>query len=140
MLILDTHTWIWLLNGELRLQRSGFIPLIENAAKSSQVYISAITLWETAMLIQRGRIIISENTNDWFKEALSAPGISIIPLSPEIAVESTILPGDFHGDPSDQLITATTRVHDATLVTFDEKILKYAKKGYLKVLKKPKKK
>lgn len=140
MLMLDTHVWIWLLNGETRLERSGFLPAIEDAAKRAEVFISAISLWETAMLIRRNRISISENTSDWFKEALSAPGISVIPLSSEISVESTLLPGDFHGDPADQIIVATARVHDAALVTFDEKILKYSKKGYLRVLEKPRRK
>ncbi len=139
MFILDTHTWVWLLNGEDKLKKSGFLPTIEKASKTSDLCISAISLWETAMLIQRGRIIVSENTNDWFKQALSAPGISVVPITSEIAIESTSLPGDFHGDPADQLIVASGRIHDATLVTFDEKIIKYSKSGYLRVLDKPKK-
>ncbi len=138
MLILDTHIWIWLLSGEKRLEKIGFLPQIKKAAIKSEVSISAITLWEAAMLIQRGRITISENTGEWFDEALSAPGISIIPLSADVAVESTTLPGNFHGDPADQIIVATARLHEATLATVDQKILDYGSSGFLKVLSKPK--
>ena len=58
--------------------------------------------------------------------ALRYPGISLIDLSPEVAVESTRLPGTFHRDPADQVIVATARVHPLSLlVTADGKITDY---------------
>jgi PIN domain nuclease of toxin-antitoxin system len=62
---------------------------------------------------------------EWFDEALSYPGIHLIELAPEIAIESTQLPGEFHRDPADQIIVATARIHDCRLVTSDCKILRY---------------
>ena len=134
MLILDTHIWIWLLTGEERLEKSGLLPKIVGSAKKSAVYISAISLWETAMLIQRGRISVLENTGVWFQSALSAPGISVLPLTADISIESTSLPGSFHEDPADQIIVATARLHDAWLVTADQKIIRYAEEGHLRLL------
>ena len=57
--------------------------------------------------------------------ALAYPGIQLIELTPQIAIESTKLPGNFHRDPADQIIVATARVFDIPLMTVDGKILNY---------------
>lgn len=62
---------------------------------------------------------------EWFKQALSYPGIQLLALTPEIAIESTRLPPPFHRDPADQIIVATARIYGCPLVTSDEKILQY---------------
>lgn len=134
MLILDTHVFIWLINGNKLLQKTGLLTHIQKAAKKSSIYIPAISLWEISMLVSKNRITLSENTIDWIKNATSAPGISIFPLSPEVAYESTILPGEFHADPADRMIVATARILDWTLVTFDKRIINYGKHGYVKIL------
>ncbi|MCK4608609.1 MAG: type II toxin-antitoxin system VapC family toxin, partial [Gammaproteobacteria bacterium] len=59
--------------------------------------------------------------------ALNAPGITLAPLSPKIAIESCNL-HDFHGDPADRMIVATARAERLTLITSDKKILQYSKK------------
>jgi len=135
MLILDTHIWIWAINGDEKIQRSGFLNQIQKSVKNNNIFISAISLWEVAMLVSKGRLKLSENTLEWINNASSAPGLSIQPLTPEIAFESTILPDNFHGDPADRLIVATARVRNATLLTFDQEIIKYSKKGYVNILK-----
>ncbi len=86
------------------------------------------------MLEARGKIKFNVNCMDWVDEALSAPGISLEPLSPEIAIESSRLPGDFHGDPADRIIVATARKLGATLVSSDKEILEYSGEGYIKTL------
>ena len=63
--------------------------------------------------------------DEWFGAALAYPGVVLLELTPEIAIESTRLPGGFHRDPSDQIIVATARVHQCPLVTSDEKIADY---------------
>jgi len=70
---------------------------------------------------------------DWVEDALSAPGLSLslIPLTPEIAIKSTRLPGNFHGDPADRILAATTQVMNAVLVTCDRKLLDYGKQGFI---------
>ena len=127
-LILDTHIWIWLLNGEERLQRSKALPWIERAALRSQVKISVISVWEVGMLQAKGRINLPTHTLEWVRKALSSPGISLVPLTEEMAIESSQLPGDFHGDPADRILVATTRLLGGTLLTADKKILEYSKK------------
>jgi PIN domain nuclease of toxin-antitoxin system len=134
MLVLDTHIWIWLMNGDERIKKAGFIPNIQMAAKTSSIKIASISLWEVAMLAARGKISLEEGTFNWIRKALSAPGILVCPLSPEIAVDSVNLPGTFHGDPADRIIVASARLLNATLVTSDRQILRYAAGEYVKVV------
>jgi len=135
MIILDTHTWIWLINGDDKIRKSGFLSHINKSLKENKVLIPAICLWEVSMLVSKERIVLSESTLDWIQKASSAPGLGINPLSPEIAFESTVLPGEFHGDPADRIIVATTRILNGTLLTFDRGILDYSKRGYLQTIK-----
>jgi len=53
------------------------------------------------------------------------PPTQLFPLTPEVAVESTYLPGTFHRDPADQIIVATARLLDCPLVTADSQIRSY---------------
>ncbi len=67
-------------------------------------------------------------------EALVAPAMALLPLSPEVTIESSRLPGIFHGDPADRILAATSRIYDAILVTQDSKLLDYGKEHYLSVM------
>lgn len=86
------------------------------------------------MLEAKGRIRLGKACLDWMWEALSAPGLQLIPLSPEIAIESSHLPGKLHGDPADRILAATARIYNAVLVTQDSKLIEYGKQHYLSVL------
>jgi PIN domain nuclease of toxin-antitoxin system len=108
--------------------------MIENASKRSSLQISAISVWEIGMLEVKGRINFEIDCMEWINRALNVPGISLVPLTPEIAISSSRLPGDFHGDPADRIIVATARKTGALLITNDNQILTYGKQNYLKVL------
>lgn len=132
-LLLDTHVWIWLLAGH-EMIRPKQLTLIEEAASESIIGIAAISTWEIAMLAAKGRIALEEPVLSWIQTSLNLPGVELIPLTPDIAVESSQLPGNFHGDPADRLIVATARIHQLTLLTHDEKILAYAKQHYVSAI------
>ncbi len=129
-LILDTHVFIWLMNGSKELS-DRTRQMIDAHVRKAPLMLPAISLWEIAMLSASGRIILSKPTKDWLEEALEAPAIELLPLTPEIAIESANLPGGFHGDPADRLIVASARVQQNALLTRDQRILDYAKDGYL---------
>ena len=133
VLLLDTHVWLWLLSGEGALKASG-VRVIEEAASHGLVRVSIISVWEVAMLEAKGRIRLSKDCRSWVDEALRAPGIALVPLTPEIAVESSRLPGTFHGDPADRILVATARRERAILLTRDERILAYGKKKHLSTM------
>jgi PIN domain nuclease of toxin-antitoxin system len=83
------------------------------------------------MLASRYRIVLGKPTAEWVEEALLAPGLSLEPLTPTVAVESCHLPAGFRSDPADHMIVATARVLGATLMTRDRRILDYAAQGHL---------
>ena len=132
-LVLDTHVWVWLMEGAPEL-KSGVRRQIEACAREGQLLVSAISSWEVGMLEAKGRITFDQDCVDWVKDALSAPGIRLAPLEPSIAVASTRLPGGFHGDPADRIIVATARAHTCPLVTADAAIIAYAKAGHIRTV------
>ncbi|NTV53034.1 MAG: type II toxin-antitoxin system VapC family toxin [Candidatus Firestonebacteria bacterium] len=133
-IILDTHIWLWLMEGEERLVRTHKLPALEQAAANSRLIISVMTIWEISMLDVKKRIRLPMPIDAWVKEAISKTKVLVDQISLEVAIDSNNLPGDFHGDPADRLIVSTARLLDARLATADREILKYAKQGYVKVL------
>ena len=129
--LLDTHALVWLLEGNERLGQKSR-DLINASAQAQSLYVSAITPWEIAMLVNKGRLSFGQEIGEWLRIALSMPGIQMVPLSIEISVASTQLPGDFHADPADRIIVATARHLGATLVTEDKLILTYSQAGHMK--------
>jgi PIN domain nuclease of toxin-antitoxin system len=125
-LVLDTHIWIWVMEQQTRELSKTAFDSVRHASRNTIVYVSAISLWEIAMLSSRKRLSLSVDCLAWVQQATSAPGMRIAPLTPAIAVESTQLPGNPHGDPADRIIMATARHLGARLVTCDGKMLAYA--------------
>ncbi|HUH11510.1 MAG TPA: type II toxin-antitoxin system VapC family toxin [Longimicrobiales bacterium] len=133
-LILDTHVWLWSIEGR-REQLSGrAVRAIEAASRRGEILIPAICVWEVAMLEAKGRIGLSQPLEEWVRKALRAPGARLLDLSPEIAVESARLPGSPQGDPADRLIIASARVAGARVATRDERTLAYGREGYVGIL------
>jgi len=133
-LLLDTHVWIWYVENEARRFARRIEPLVERAVQRGDVVISAISVWEIAQLEATRRLDLSVDVRAWVGRALGFPGVRLKGLSPSIAIESTRLPGPLHRDPADRILIATARLLGAALVTCDERILTYAKQGYVKVV------
>lgn len=123
MIILDTHIWVWWVHGDERVTSTQ--AEIIKANETDIIGVSAISAWEIAKLVEYNRLELPCPLNEWLYEALSYPGIRLIELTPEIAIESTKLPGEFHRDPADQIIVATARLYSSPLITSDSKILNY---------------
>lgn len=133
-LLLDTHIFIWLMNGNTTLS-SNTQERIEMAVKAEgSIAISAISLWEISMLHSRKKIVLNQPCLNWIKNSLQAPGIHLAELTPEIVVDSCSLPNEFHGDPADRLIVSTARILGVPLITRDEKILSYSHQGFVKCI------
>lgn len=123
MIVLDTHVWVWWAHAS-ELLTSPQTQIIE-ANETDTIGVSAISVWEIAKLVEYNRLELPCSLHEWFEKALNYPGIRLLELTPDVAVESTQLPGDFHRDPVDQIIVATARLCGCPLVTSDNKILKY---------------
>jgi len=132
-LVLDTHVFIWLVNGTEGQLKEAVVSDIQTASRLGRLSISAISIWEVAMLDAKGRIHLGQDCLSWVRSSIRRAGIQIVPILPEIAVESTRLPGEPHGDPADRLIIATARYSNSTLVTRNQSIIQYAGGGFVHV-------
>jgi PIN domain nuclease of toxin-antitoxin system len=121
-LAFDTHTLVWWLTGHDRLTATQAAALERAEARGDRIGVPAICFWEIAKLIERGRLELDVAADEVFDDIEEHPTIRVLELSPRIALESTRLGPGFHGDPADQLIAATARVHGLKLVTSDERI------------------
>jgi len=133
-LLLDTHVFIWLINGEQMLSSKAQKYISAVIKEEGEIAISAISLWEISMLYSRKRILLNQPCMQWLMHALQAPGICLAELTPEIAVDSCSLPNNFHSDPADRMIVATARMLDVPLMTCDKKILTYGLEGFVKCI------
>jgi PIN domain nuclease of toxin-antitoxin system len=132
--LLDTHIWVWYVEHESRRFSKRITPLVERAVQRGDVIISAISVWEIAQLEALRRLELSMDVRTWVGRALAFPGVRLKGLSPSIAIESTRLPGAPPGDPADRILIATARLIGAALVTRDDAVLAYAKKGHVRVV------
>ena len=124
--LLDTHTWIWWnMDPDKLSQRVKEIIGKPNTYK--EMLLSAISPWEFSKLLEKQRIGISCHPEEWINTALDMPKLRLVALSPVLSYRSTVLPQPFHNDTADQIIVATAREENATILTKDENILAYNK-------------
>lgn len=122
--LLDTHTWIWW-NMRPEKLTSKVRTLISTPSKYEEILLSAISVWEFSKLLEKKRLAISLNPEEWILMALEMPKLRLLPLSPVVAYRSTILPRPFHDDPADQIVVASAHEENATILTSDKRILNY---------------
>jgi len=117
VILLDTHVWIW---WAAKTPRRLTARARRAIAESPSVAVSAISPWEVAMLVAKGRLELDRDVLVWIRQALALPRVTLVPLTPEIAVRSTRLGAGFPGDPADRIIVASARELGASLVTKDQ--------------------
>jgi PIN domain nuclease of toxin-antitoxin system len=124
VIVLDTHVWLWWLHDPVRLSPVA-ARLIEKEQETGALVLSVISVWEVAVKISTGKLVIPLDIYRWYEHARSYPATVVEPLSPLDAIASTLLPGDFHKDPADRIIISLARRLAVPLVTCDRKILEY---------------
>jgi PIN domain nuclease of toxin-antitoxin system len=132
-LLLDTCALIWLMNGEL--DGSEARPMLAGALRSGGLLVSTTSAWEIGLLSRStARLRFLPDPKTWFARAVAQPGIRLAAITPEVAIDSSHLPGDLHGDPADRLIIATSRHLGAPVVTRDRRMIEYAASGHVAVV------
>lgn len=121
MIVLDTAAWIWRVSEPERLTARAR----QSVEEAERLLVSAISVWEVAMLVAKRRIQLDRPVEQWIDIALAMPKIQFVALEPAVAVRSTKLPGAFHPDPADRIIVATALEHGVVVVTPDERIRSY---------------
>lgn len=121
MTILDTHVWLWWIDGD---------PRLSDAARTAieggdEVGVSTISVWELATLERLGRIRLLPDFRTWVRRALAAEKVSELALTPEIAGAAGMLLPPFPGDPADRIIYATAIANGLRLVSADRRIARH---------------
>jgi PIN domain nuclease of toxin-antitoxin system len=121
-LLLDTHIWIWNYTAPEKLT---FEVARELANADNERYLSPVSLWELAVLLEKRRVNLRQNFGEWFKQSVEDLELVEAPLDWAVAQELrfTLLG---HRDPADRFLVATAKVYDLTLVTADERLLSVA--------------
>ena len=131
--ILDTHVWLWLMEGDSRLS-GALVDELEELATIGRLYVSSVSLWEVAHLERNGRIHFTVPVDALLEEALSTPGLNVYAIDGSVAAESARLPGEFAGDPVDRIIVASARVLSGALVTADPAMHAYGRAGHVRIV------
>lgn len=119
--LLDTHTWIWWVDGNQRLGPRA-LKRLDGLPNDQRPRLSAISLWEVAMLASLNRFECRPSFDAWIARAAAPTTVEILPITPEIAMEVARLPESFRRDPADRVIVATARVHQLAVATADRVI------------------
>ena len=125
MIVLDTHTLVWWVTGDPALSKKARAS-IEREQQGGDIIVSSISAWEIAMLVDRDRLVLSMDVDNWLATVAQIDTVRFLPVDVEIALKSVGLPGEFHKDPADRMIVATARKLAVPLVTKDEKLRAYA--------------
>lgn len=120
--LLDTHIWLWWLLGQPELSAREREALDAFAAMGTPPGLSAISLWEAQMLVEKGRLTLETPLAYWLPTAAAPETVTLLPMEVDVVLALENLPKSFHGDPADRIIVATARAHGLMLATHDGNI------------------
>jgi PIN domain nuclease of toxin-antitoxin system len=123
-LLLDTHAWIWSVEDERRLGRRTR-QQITNADRGDRLRVSPISMFEVTTLHTVGRLQLAQPVRLWLAEALEH--LRLAEFTPAVAADAGQIPRAALPDPLDRILVATARQLNATLLTADTRILRYAR-------------
>jgi PIN domain nuclease of toxin-antitoxin system len=127
-LLLDTHVALWLDSGDARLTAATRALIDESWQTGGTICLSAVTAWEIVLLVDAGHIELDLPAEAWVERFLDRPGIESVPLGYRAACRAYQLHHLEHRDPADRLLIATAIELACPLVTYDERIGRFAKR------------
>ena len=121
MIAVDTHILIWEALSPERLSPAA-VEAIATANQADGIIVADISLWEIAMLIQKGRVEILIDCHSFLNLIIQANQIHVRTITPQIATLSTQFLSTINADPADRLIAATALAAGVSLVTADRNL------------------
>ena len=118
-LLLDTHIWLWSVFETSRLSNR---VAQELETETNELWLSPISTWEALVLVEKGRIAITDDAHSIVDAMLRAGPFREAAVTHAVAAESRKIELP-HPDPADRFLAATAKVYDLTLVTADERLL-----------------
>jgi len=119
--LLDTHAWLWWIAGDSALSAPA-AAAIQEAADAGGVHLSAISAWELALLVKRGRIQITMSAEQLVQLTTRLPFVHMVDLDERMALASVAQAEPVHKDPADRFLAATSRLLGVPLVTADARL------------------
>jgi PIN domain nuclease of toxin-antitoxin system len=118
-LLLDTHIWLWSL-----LEPERLAPVVAGhlEAEDAELWLSPISVWETLVLAEKGRLQLDGRPEEWIERRLREQPMRDAPLTRQVALQSRTVDLT-HGDPADRFLAATAVVYDLVLVTADARLV-----------------
>lgn len=131
-LLLDTCAMIFVsLDSEMRSDAS---EAIVRASEDGRLHVSPMSAWEVGMAMSKGRLKSPLSATEFFRRFLRNLNARLCALTPEILIDSSYLPANPHGDPTDRILMASARNLDMILVTRDQPILDYGRAGHVRTM------
>ncbi|MCL5942710.1 MAG: type II toxin-antitoxin system VapC family toxin [Actinobacteria bacterium] len=121
MILLDTHAWVWWLAQPESLSEQARTA-VQRGMEDGGLAVSSISVWELALLVQKGRLGLSIEVSRWLERCETLPFLSFLPVDDRVALHAVSLPPTLHADPADRMIVATALIHGMSVVTKDARI------------------
>lgn len=125
MIVIDTHVLIWWASGDEIQFTEKAKEALAIAFNDGSVFVSSASVWEVAILTQKRRVGLTSDISEWLREIEQIKALTFVPVDNDIAVRSTMLGENFHKDPADRFIVATSLKLGLPLMTADRKIRDY---------------
>ena len=96
--------------------------MLDRLADGARPYVAAISLWEMALLVERGRVALRQSFDAWIDVAAAPQTVTLLDITAAVVKELLHFPPSFPRDPADRLIVATARAHGLPVLTRDAAI------------------
>jgi PIN domain nuclease of toxin-antitoxin system len=126
MILLDTHALIWWVADPERIPTRSKRAISASIRDGESIAVSSVSIWEIAMLVDRGRLALTMDADAWITRVEALPFLTFIPVDNHIAARSVRLVPFPNRDPADRMIVATALGHGASLVTADLALQRYS--------------
>ncbi|MCX6367597.1 MAG: type II toxin-antitoxin system VapC family toxin [Armatimonadetes bacterium] len=120
-LLLDTHIFLWFINGDSRLPAATLAAIRD---PGNQIYLSAVSFWEVAVKYQLGKLPLPDSPEIFLPAYCSLHRIQLLALEPGCITELLTLPS-IHRDPFDRMLISQALHHSLTLVSEDALVRSY---------------
>ncbi len=107
--------------------------MLEGAARRGELFLSAISVWETAQKASKGRLQMQASIEELMEVSFGDGSIRLLDLTTGILIAANRLPGKIHGDPADRILAATARLRECVIVTHDIELRRYGKQGHVQI-------
>jgi len=130
--LLDTHVWLWYARGDRHRLNARVADRLTALDKAGRLHLSVMSVWELGLLTAKNRLRLGQSCGEWVQTFFSRIRVRLIEADIPTALGANQVLGSFHAHPADRLLVAMARHHGLRLITEDQKILDYARQGYVR--------